>query len=40
MKKWKTYHKCFDYVADKEFLGTHFIVLFWHIFNLPDFKLS
>ena len=27
MKRWKNDTKIFDYVADREFFGTHFIVL-------------
>lgn len=38
--KWKNDSKCFGYYADREFFGTHYIVLFWHRFSLPDVKIT
>lgn len=38
--KWKNDTKCFEYVADREFFGTHFIVILWHRFDLPKVKVK
>lgn len=32
--------RMFAYYADREFFGTHYIVLFWHRFNLPNVKIK
>ena len=36
--EWVNHTKAFEYYADKEFFGTHYIVLFWHRFRLPNIK--
>lgn len=36
--KWVNSTKCFEYYADRDYFGTHFITIFWHRFSLPDVK--
>ena len=37
--KWINDTKMFAYYADREFFGTHYVVLFKHRFVLPDVKI-
>ncbi len=40
MCRWKNDTRFFKYRADREFFGTHYIVIFWHRFALPPVKVN